>query len=75
MPPNKWAFSSITPTTNADETAEAVDALSEAEEAAKAGNGGRVKASLAKLGRWVLRLAEATGVAVAAEVIRRAANL
>lgn len=50
-------------------------ALAAAEDAAKAGNGERVKASLAKLGRWVLRLAEATGAAVAAEAIRRAAGL
>jgi hypothetical protein len=61
--------------TQDEDTIEALDALSEAEDAAKAGNGERVKTSLAKLGRWVLRLAEATGVAVAAEVIRRAAGL
>jgi hypothetical protein len=57
------------------ETNDAQRALSEAEDAAKAGNGERVKASLAKLGRWVLRLAEATGAAVAGEEIRRAAGL
>jgi hypothetical protein len=49
-------------------------ALSEAEDAARSGNSERVKASLARLGRWVLRLAEATGAAVAAEAIKRASG-
>lgn len=57
------------------DTNSAHDTLAEAEDAARRGNGEQVKASLAKLGRWVLRLAEATGAAVAAEAIRRAAGL
>lgn len=46
--------------------------LAEAETAARKGDGEGVKASLAKLGRWVLRLAQATGAAVAAAAIAHA---
>ena len=50
-------------------------ALKEAETAARAGNGEGVKASLSKLSRWVLRLAQATGSAVAAAAIAHTLGL
>jgi len=52
------------------EDAQAVRA--EAETAARQGDGEKVKASLAKLGRWVLQLAQATGAGVASAAIAHA---
>jgi hypothetical protein len=55
------------------EDAQAV--LAEAETAARHGDGEKVKASLAKLGRWVLQLAQATGAVVAATAIAHAMGI
>jgi hypothetical protein len=55
-----------------DSAGNAQAVLAEAETAARQGDGEKVKASLAKLGRWVLQLAQATGAGVATAAIAHA---
>ncbi len=49
--------------------------LMQAQDAARVGDNSGVRANLAKVGQWVLRLAEATGSAVAAAAIKHALGL
>lgn len=57
------------------ETAHAIEALEHAEIAARGGDAGEATRSLGKVKKWVLRTAEATGVAVAAAAIKAALGL
>ena len=52
-----------------DEKDEAVGALLEAERSAKAGNAEGTRQALARVGKWVLRTAEAIGVGLAVQAL------
>lgn len=57
------------PRASQDEKDEAAGALLEAEKSAKAGNAEGTRQALARVGNWVLRVAEAIGVGLAVQAL------
>lgn len=58
------------PDASQDEKDEAAGALLEAERSAKAGNESDTRQALARVGKWVLRTAEAIGVGLAVQALK-----
>ncbi|MCX8456563.1 MULTISPECIES: hypothetical protein [Paenarthrobacter] len=58
-----------------EDTSIALEALNEAEEAARAGDGAKVRNALSKTGKWLLKVAENIGTAIAAAAIKTSIGL